>query len=304
MSVPSREAILAFVAASPEPVGKREIARAFGLRGDAKAELKALLAEMAEEGLLSRGRGRQLHRAGHLPRVTVLKVVAGGARPLAEPETWDRPESRPRVKLAPGTRNLALGDRVLTRIEERPDGYHGRVMKTLGRGHVRLLGLARVVDGALRLQPVDRRLRRDMPLRAPGRVAPGTLVAAEVSGQGGRAVAHLVEELGDPFAPGRLSSIAIEQKGIPHDFSEEVMAEADEMAALPLGPRTDLSGLPFLTIDPADARDHDDAVWAEETGWGHRLSVAIADVAYYVRPGTALDRFAFERGNSVYFPDQ
>jgi ribonuclease R len=304
MSLPSREAILAFVAEAQTPVGKREIARAFGLKGEAKAELKALLQAMEEEGALAHGRGRQLHRAGHLPRVAVLKVVSGGARPIAEPELWDRPEVRPRVKLAPGQRGLAPGDRVLTRIEERADGYHGRPIKKLGSGHVRVLGLARQVDGALRLQPVDRRLRRDMPLRADRQIEPGTLVAAEVSGQGGRAVAHLVEELGDPLAPRSLSLIAIEAKGIPHQFSGEALAEAEAAAQRPLGARTDLAHLPFLTIDPEDARDHDDAVWAEATDWGFRLSVAIADVSWYVQPGSALDRAAFERGNSVYFPDR
>jgi ribonuclease R len=304
MSLPDRAEILAFIAESPNPVGKREIARAFGLRGEAKADLKRLLADMAEEGLLGQGRGRQLHRAGHLPRVCVLKVVSAGAWPLAEPESWDRPETRPRVRLAPAARGLNQGDRVLVRIEDRPDGPHGRVMKRLGRGHVRVLGIAREVDGALCLQPVDRRLRGAVPLKAAGRVAPGTLVAAEMSGQRGRAVAHLVETLGDPFASANLSSIAIAQKGIPHVFAEEVLAEAEAARARGLGPRAELAALPFLTIDPADARDHDDAVFAEVTEGGFRLHVAIADVAWFVPAGSALDRAAFERGNSVYFPDR
>ena len=304
MSLPSREAILAFLSQSAEPVGKREIARAFGLKGAARADLKALLAEMAEEGLLARGRGRQLHRAGHLPRVAVLRIVSGGPRPIGEPEAWDRPEAKPRVRLAPGARAVGVGDRVLVRVEERPDGWHGRVMKRLARGHQRILGLVRVEGGALRLQPVDRRLRRDLPLRAPHRIEPGTLVAAEVSGGHGAPVAHVVEELGDPAADGRLSTIAILEKGIPHVFPEEALEEAERAAALPLGPRTDLSHLPFLTIDPEDARDHDDAVWAERTEDGVRVLVAIADVSHFVRPGTALDRAAFARGNSVYFPDR
>ncbi len=304
MSLPSRADILAFLAESPHPVGKREIARAFGLSGAARVELKQLLSDMAEEGLLGRGRGRQLHRAGHLPRVCVLRVVSGGPRPVGEPESWDRPETCPRVRLAPSARGLNPGDRVLARIEERPDGPHGRVMKTLGRGHVRVLGIARVEEGELRLHPVDRRLRGAVPLRAAGRVAPGTLVAAEMSARHGRAVAHLVEELGNPFAPGMLSSIAIAQKGIPEAFAEEALAEAEAAARQPLGTRADLTALPFLTIDPSDARDHDDAVLAEATDAGFRLHVAIADVAFFVRPGSALDRAAFERGNSIYFPDR
>ncbi len=117
----------------------------------------------------------------------------------------------------------------------------------------------------------------------------------------------MTEVLGDPLAPRSYSLIAIHKYGIPHVFSEEVLAEAEAAAKLPLSEdkREDLRDVPIVAIDPADARDHDDAIWAEPDGeGGYRAIVAIADVSFYVRPGSKLDREARKRGNSVYFPDR
>ncbi|MCE8471639.1 RNB domain-containing ribonuclease, partial [Rhodovulum sulfidophilum] len=119
----------------------------------------------------------------------------------------------------------------------------------------------------------------------------------------------IVERLGDPTAPRAVSLIAIHQHGIPDDFPDEVIAEADRAKPAGLGAREDLRALPLVTIDPADARDHDDAVLAipdddPANPGGHILWVAIADVAHYVTPGSRLDREARRRGNSSYFPDR
>jgi ribonuclease R len=153
--------------------------------------------------------------------------------------------------------------------------------------------------------PVDKKARIDFAVLDRGDAEPGDLVLAEPSGRPPRQHARVVEVLGDPFAPRSFSLIAIHAKGIPHAFNAETIADADRAAALPLGEREDLRALPILTIDPADARDHDDAVWAaprEDGGWD--AVVAIADVSFYVREGSPLDRSARERGNSVYFPDR
>ncbi len=317
MSMPDRDAVLAFVRQTPSAVGKREIARAFGLHGEAREALKQLLADMQEEGLLDAGPGRTLHKAGGLPRVAVLKVVqADGAKTVAEPDRWDSEGPPPKVIVARGERGrgrpserLQMGDRLLCRIEGDAGRYLGTVIKRLARGtsgaKALVLGVVRKdAEGALRLKPVDKRSRQDFALHHGDAVLQGELVRAEIKGSGARMVAHIVERLGDPFAAGSLSAIAIAAKGIPEHFSDSVLADAERASSEDLGEREDWTALPLITIDPADARDHDDAVWAEQDGAGHRLIVAIADVSWFVRPGVALDKSAFDRGNSVYFPDR
>ncbi len=316
MSLPDRDAILAFVRQTPTAVGKREIARAFGLRGAERVALRDLLRAMEEDGQLAMGPGRSVHRAGHLPRVAVLTVVsAEGARAMAVPERWDEEAgARPRVAVASampgrgGGRRVRLeaGERILARIEGEAPRYLGTVIRRLGRGHAKLLGVVRKEEGGrLVLRPVDRRERRAWPLSHGSDARPGEMVRAELKGSGARAAAHVTERLGSPMEGRGLSDIAIAARGIPDVFAAGVEEDAERVGAGGLGPREDWTAMPLVTIDPADARDHDDAVFAEagaDGGW--RLVVAIADVAWFVRPGTALDRAAFDRGNSVYFPDR
>lgn len=313
MTLPDREAILAFIRQSPSSVGKREIARAFHLKGAEREALKQLLAEMEEDGLLDSGPGRSLHMGGGLPRVAVLIVEsAEGARIRARPERWGHDGEPPEVLVAPGNspgrrhERLQAGDRILTRISGEPPRYLGSVIKRLARGHATLIGVVQKDGkGGLHLQPVDKRSRRRWPIHHGAEVEPGMLVRAELKGAGARSAAHITEHLGDPFASGlSLSDIAIAAKGIPAEFAAGVEEDARRSEGRQLGPREDWTAIPFVTIDPPDARDFDDAVYAEADGDGWRLLVAIADVSWYVRPGTALDRSAFDRGNSIYFPDK
>ena len=135
----------------------------------------------------------------------------------------------------------------------------------------------------------------------------GELVEAEQAGPRAAALAcrwpRDRRAAGRSSAPRAVSLIAIHQHGIPDDFPDDVMAEADAAQPAWIKGREDLRHLPLVTIDPSDARDHDDAVAAElhEDG-GATIWVAIADVAHYVTPGSALDREARKRGNSTYFP--
>jgi ribonuclease R len=134
---------------------------------------------------------------------------------------------------------------------------------------------------------------------------PGDLVLCEVTGRPPRVSARVDAVLGDPFAPRSFSLIAIHKHGLRHEFAQEAIEEAHRVSTLPLGEREDLTHLPIVAIDPEDARDHDDAIWAEADGeGGWNAIVAIADVSFYVRPGSELDREARVRGNSVYFPDR
>ena len=308
--LPTRQQVLDFIASSDAPAGKREIARAFGLHAQDKIALKALLKDMADEGLIDSAPGRAFHRMGGLPKVTVLRVtdVDDGGTVWAQPERWEAegvPE--PRLRVRERKRGaLGVGDRILARTEEAGAGWIAHPMKTLPRGAEAMMGVLREEGGRLFLQGLEKKERRDWLVSDAGGAAAGELVLAEKSGRPPRMTARVTERLGDPFAPRSFSLIAILRHEIPHVFSGELLDEARRVAAQPLGEdREDLRHLPIVAIDPADARDHDDAIWAEaaeDGGWN--AIVAIADVSFYVRPGALLDREARSRGNSVYFPDR
>ncbi|MEY2884237.1 MAG: ribonuclease, partial [Pseudomonadota bacterium] len=307
--LPTRQAILDFIRTQSASVGKREIARAFGLHAQDKIALKGLLKEMQDAGELEAGPGRTLHKGGGLPKVTVIRIIAVDDGPIAAPDRWDHAAPPPRIRVIEGKRRAALGigDRLLARIEETGGGWTAFPMKALAKSEEFVLGILRKDALGYRLVPVDKRARSDLSVSDIGEGEVGDLVLAEPGGRPPRQYARVVEVLGDPFAPRAFSLIAIHAKGIPHRFDEATLEQAEHVARQPLGPREDLRALPFLTIDPADARDHDDAVWAapDQEHEGHfRAIVAIADVSFYVRPGTSLDRSARSRGNSVYFPDR
>jgi ribonuclease R len=312
--LPGRQQILDFIASSDAPAGKREIARAFGLSGHDKIALKTLLRDMADEGLIDSSPGRAFHQAGGVPKVTVLRIVdideSGVA--WAVPERWeaDLPEPRIRVLERKGRGSaLGVGDRLLARTEQRGHGWAAHPMKKLMKGSELVLGVVHQEAQGFWLRPVEKKERRELPISDIGRAQQGDLVLAEKVGRPPRLAARVSEVLGDPFAPRSFSLIAIHKHGIPHEFPDAVLAEAERVAGQDLGRREDLTHVPIVAIDPADARDHDDAVWAapdddpgNEGGW--KAIVAIADVSFYVRPGSALDKEARKRGNSVYFPDR
>lgn len=312
--LPTREQILDFIQSSDTPAGKREIARAFALSAQQKISLKALLKDMADEGLIDSAPGRAFHKMGGLPKVTVLRVadVDDGGNVWAVPERWEAETPPPRVRVRERGRRSALGvgDRILARTEEAGAGWAAYPMKKLDRAADAVLGVLRGEGGKLWLQGVDKKERREVPVSDAGGAAPGDLVLAELGGRPPRITARVVERLGDPFEARSFSLIAIHKHGIPDVFSEEVLAEARKVAAYPLrDDREDLRHLPIVAIDPIDARDHDDAVWASaddsaENPGGWQAIVAIADVSFYVRPGSDLDKSARARGNSVYFPDR
>ena len=312
--LPTSKQILDFIASSDTAVGKREIAKAFGLHGAEKVALKALLRDMADEGLIDHSPGRAFHQMGGLPKVTVLRVtdVGDDGQAWAVPESWqaDTPSPRIRVKERGRRGALGIGDRILARTEEAGNGWIAHPLKSLAKGEELVLGVLREEGGKLWLIGVDKRERTNYQVSDAGGAQPGDLVLAEKTGRPPRITVRVTETLGDPFAPRSFSMIAIHKLGIPVAFAPEAIAEAATVAKLPLGDdREDLRDLPIVAIDPEDARDHDDAVWAtpdddptNEGGW--KAIVAIADVSFYVRPGSAIDLEARRRGNSVYFPDR
>ncbi len=316
--LPTRDQILDFIAASDTPAGKREIARAFGLTAQQKIALKALLKDMADEGLIDSAPGRAFHKMGGLPKVTVLKIVDvdDGGNVWAQPERWEADGVPiPRIRVRERKRGaLGIGQRVLARTEETGNGWTAHPMKVLAPASEQILGVLREEgSGPLKrywLTGVEKKERREFPVSDIGDAQAGDLVLCEIAGRPPRITVRVVERLGDPFAPRSFSLIAIHKLGISDVFSEDTLDEARRSAAQALGEdREDLRHLPIVAIDPADARDHDDAVWAapdddpaNEAGW--QAVVAIADVSFYVRPGSDLDREARRRGNSVYFPDR
>ncbi len=318
--LPTPDEILKFIRENPGASGKREIARAFGLKGHAKTELKQLLTQMGRDGQIEKRR-RRVRVAGDLPPVLVMRVTGTDTDGdlWAEPAEWEGETDPPRILVMQKSDAPALGpgDRLLGRLvplEGDNAPLAARVIRRIGMGPKRVLGIYHQGEYGGRIAAVDKKTDRDWMVN-PGDSAgarDGELVEAEQIGTPrghGLPRARVVERLGDPLAPKSVSLIAIHEHGIPVEFSPDALAEAEAATLPPLGKREDLRDLPLVTIDPEDARDHDDAVCAmadddPENPGGHIVWVAIADVAWFVRPGSALDREARRRGNSSYFPDR
>ncbi len=328
--LPSREEIRRFVEESPGRVGKREIARAFGISGGDRIALKRLLAEMAEEGEIAR-RGKRLRSPGRLPKVFVLALTGRDedGELIGEPVDWDADEDGPppTVLIAegpkrPGQPPAGVGDRALVRLVDREaaegDGEAAplplaKVVKVIDRKPPTALAVVRRTPFGARLLPVEKKQREiEIDHHALGDAEDGELVRVEVRRIGRyKETARILDRVGPVNSERAVSMIAIEAHGIPHVFPNPVLAEAEAAAPFRLegGKAEDWRDVPFVTIDPPDAKDHDDAVFARpdedpNNAGGHVVFVAIADVARYVRPGSALDREALHRGNSVYFPDR
>jgi ribonuclease R len=326
--LPSREDVLAFIGTHKGKVGVREIARAFSLKNDARAALKTMLRELADAGKVERRR-KKLHHAGALPAVVLADIT--GRDPdgelIAVPTEWDTEAhgEAPRIRIhiprkARPAEIPGIGDRVLTRAEETGEPgeairHTGRIIKVLDRARQRQIGIFRATPNGGRLVPIEKRQagrELDIPGGATANAQDGDLVAVELirHGRYGLPSAQVKERLGSLASERAVSLIAIHAHEIPHVFRRETLAEAEAARPARLeGGREDWRKLRLVTIDPIDAKDHDDAVFAEadtdpKNAGGFIVTVAIADVAHYVTVGSALDREALVRGNSVYFPDR
>ncbi len=317
--MPSADDVVQFVANSPGVVGKAEIARAFNIKGADKIGLKKLLKDLATGGALQ-GKRKRLLAKGNMPAVGTVEIlgedkdgdlfgqfIADDGAPLP---------AKLLIKSGEG-KSPKVGDRIVAKIEAL-HGHHeyrhqARVMRVLGKTGGKILAVYRVIKGkGARLIPVDKKARTDYQVLAgdDAGAANGELVSISVTREHGFGLpaARVLERLGNLNDPRNISLIAINQHGIPNTFPEKVLAEAEKLNAFTTNGRKDITTIPLITIDPADARDHDDAVFAEtddadDNQGGHKVIVAIADVAAYVRPGSGLDHEARFRGNSVYFPD-
>jgi ribonuclease R len=228
---------------------------------------------------------------------------------VARPADWNAADGAPPVIFMAaephGRPALAPGERVLARLKPAgPGRYEARTIRRVADTPGRILGIYR--DG--RIIPTDRRAKAEwtVPPGADGGAEPDEIVLAEPLPHHrlGLKPARIIERLGAMGDARSVSLIVIHTHDIPQEFPPAALDEAERAGATPLGRRTDLRGIPLVTIDGEDARDFDDAVFAEPDGSGFRLIVAIADVAHYVRSGSPLDLAARNRGNSVYFPDR
>lgn len=324
---PDRESIVAFVRSQPGEVGTRELSRHFGLKNEARAALRRILAELADEGVIAK-RGKKIAEPKSLPPTLVADITGrdSDGELIAAPAEWleetDGPAPTIRIHVprrpAPGT-IAGVRDRALLRIEK-PDNkhekaYRGRVIKVLDKTQHRVLGIFRALpNGGGRLIPIDKKqVGRELAIAAADAkgAEDGDLVSVELMrGRGyGLPSGRVKERLGSLKTEKAVSLIAIHAHEIPQEFPAGVIAESEEAKPAALAGREDWRDVPLVTIDPPDAKDHDDAVHAEPDSnpnnkGGYILHVAIADVAFYVRPQSALDREALKRGNSVYFPDR
>ncbi|WP_432448209.1 ribonuclease R [Aliiroseovarius marinus] len=318
--IPTKQEVLDWISENPTQTGKRDIARAFGIKGAARIDLKRLLKELEADGHLAK-RGKTYRDPDKLPPVSVLRVEAPDADGdlFASPMEWAGEGAAPRALIIAkeGDPALAQGERILARmteVKDEPYAYEARLIRRIGTNPIRILGIFRKGSEGGRIVPIDKGADKEWRVD-PGAdegAKDGELVEAQQSGPKSRMGlprARIVARLGDPTAPKAVSLIAIHQHGIPDAFPDKVIEEADAQKPAGLSGREDLRHLPLITIDPADARDHDDAVYAHaddnpKNPGGHVVWVAIADVAHYVTPGSALDHEARRRGNSSYFPDR
>ena len=326
---PTTDAIVAFIRTNPGKVGTREIAREFGLKNAERAELKRILRELADKGTISK-RGKEISEPDILPATLLADITGrdGDGELIAIPAEWDEVESGepPKIRIhiprrpQPGTA-AGVGDRALLRVEKLeehdPAGtiYRGRVIRVIDHAKTRVLGIFRAAPGGGgRLIPVDKKQAgRELNIASADSkgAEDGDLVSVDlVRSRGfGLASGKVKERFGSVASEKAISLIAIHAHEIPQAFSPAAIREAEEAKPAILKGREDWRDVPLVTIDPVDAKDHDDAVHAEpdrnpNNKGGHIVNVAIADVAFYVRGGSALDRDALLRGNSVYFPDR
>ncbi|MDE1990980.1 MAG: ribonuclease R [Rhizobiaceae bacterium] len=329
-TLPPREVILRFIADHPQQASKRELAKAFGLKGESRVELKNLLRELEEDGMVQKSR-KSLIRPGALPPIAVLDITTRDkdgmliGRPTewpedngAAPAVLIKQSSSPAGRNGKGKAPVAgMGDRILAKIFPAVDhggpAYTARIIKVIDKRQGATMGVFRETPGGGgRLMPIERR-GEEMVIDPDytGDAKDGDLIEVEIArlGRFGLQRARVLSVVGSVASEKAISMIAIHAHGIPHVFPAAAIAEADAAKAATMSHREDWRGLPLITIDPADAKDHDDAVYAEmdpspDNPNGIIVTVAIADVSWYVRPGSALDREALKRGNSVYFPDR
>ena len=313
-ALPSRNSVRSFLAEAGRKLHFRDVARAFSVGPDDRKALRGIMRSLEASGDAERAGRKTFAPAGQLPENALVEVtgIDRNGEAIARPVVWDGPGRPPVIFMQAeqkGQAALAPGAKVLARLRRiGADKYEGRTIKRVAGHTGSIVGLFRSLPQGGRIEPTDRRQKTEwiVPESETMGAMEGEIVRAEpLPGKVfGPRPARVTEKLGSINDARSVSLIAIAQAGIPVDFSDAALKEAEKAKPVPLGKRTDLREIPLITIDGHDARDYDDAVFAEPVEHGYRIIVAIADVAHYVKPDSALDRAAKERGNSCYFPDR
>jgi len=258
--LPNKEQILEWISENPTQTAKRDIARAFGIKGAARIDLKRMLKELEAEGHLQK-RKKTYRDPDKLPPVSVLQVLAPDADGdlFARPLEWTGEGAEPKVLMLTKASDPALGasDRILARLTEvkgEAHAYEGRLIRRIGTNPIRILGIFRQRSEGGRLVPIDKGSDKEWRVEAgaTNEAQDGELVEAEQAGPKNRMglpSARIVSRLGDPSAPRAVSLIAIHQHGIPDAFPDEAVAEADAATPVDLGQREDLRDMALVTID-------------------------------------------------------
>lgn len=317
--LPTKKQIQDWIKDNPKKSSKREIAKAFGIKGSMRVELKKVLKELTLSGEIDKNK-KSFKNPNQLPSVCILQMMASTSDGdlFARPVDWKGDEPEPIVLMVFRASDpaLAYGDRVLAKVsivQDEQYQYEGRIIRVLKKTPKNTLGIYKETSEGGRILPIEKSGREwSVKLSDALDAKDGELVEAEqIKGKGasGLYAARVINIVGDPSGPKAVSLIAIHQHGIPHQFPEDVLNESENSNFSVDAKREDLTKIPFVTIDPSDARDHDDAVYSHPDKdpsniGGHVLWVAIADVAHFVKPGSALDKEARKRGNSTYFADR
>ncbi len=314
--IPEKEQVLRFVSESETPLTKRELAKAFDIKGDSRAPFKDLLRELENDGLIVKLPGQEYAMPEGLPSIGIVEVsdidIDGDV--FARAPDWDDSLQgpQPRIEVKPDKRghpSYAKGDRVLARLSRvEKNVYEARVIRRLNTPQGRILGLVKTGKKGSVLQPADKKAKYDFDIDQQdlNGAKDGDMALGEIQPSRGarNKKIRILEVIGRRDDPKAISLLSMHEVGIRPDFADKVLNSTKSMTVPKQGKREDLTGIPLVTIDGADARDFDDAVFAEESEDGFHLIVAIADVAFYVRPETPLDVEAYRRGNSTYFPDR
>ena len=317
----SRDSILKAVSGQPDRFDNKALARQLGVKGEDRRVLRQLLREMVEEGVLKKSKSKTFREADDLPGVMVIKVthIDDEGDMVGVPEIWKQDSPPPTLIVREGpiskkakghnAATVGVGGRALCRIKKQNGLLIAQVMKKLGDGPSKHLGILFQGGRGWRIQPVNKKTRHDYkPSKVPDGAQENDLVVFQSSrrNQGDVRLAEILETIGTANNAKAASLISLHENEIPMGFDDEVIEQAKALSLPALSKtREDLRDLPLLTIDPVDAKDFDDAVYAKPLkGGGWEVWVAIADVSAFVTPGSALDSSAEKKGNSVYLPDR
>lgn len=316
MSLPTKDQIHQFLAKLGSSLTKRELVDAFDIKGDDRVDFKRLLRDMEDDGLLIKEGGKSFRVPDSLPAVTVIEVteidIDGDV--IAKPAEWDEEiqGDAPRIEVInDGKTSFTMkpGDRALAKIKKFSDNlYEAQIIKRMNTTKMQSVGLLKQIRGGYIVEPMERNAKFDFEIAEAdfNGARPGEIVVCEIqpSRSALRKRVRVIEVIGAADDPKAISLVALHQAGLRQHFPDDVIDATKDMEVPPINGREDLRRIPLVTIDGKDARDFDDAVFAEADKDGYHLIVAIADVSYYVRSGKPLDKEAYLRGNSTYFPDR